>query len=451
LGFVTTILVTDLLGNAYGLFLGAQRFVALFLVIAQFGLHPLLVRAIASRTAAPGPLIGTALALRGVLAPVFLLTIAIGVEAGGYLPDHRWLVWAFVGIELVGVVVETFLALCEGLERMGRSALVAMVRSALTAAGIVVVLMVGGGLPAVVAAYAVGRLVQLVVAVVLTRSAVGELRLSVIWARVPPMVREALPFIAIAYGYVWLRSLDIVFLTRLSTTAEAARYGAALNFFEVLVVAPHLVQRVLLPAFSRLEAGSGGAGMARNVIETFYLVLLPSVVGLVLLAPQAVALYPSGEFSAAAPVLQALAPALLFLPPVTVCASHLTAAGRLRQIIAAYGVALPLQVVANLLLIPRYGAVGAAMATVLAYGTLAAALVVASLGLGIRFPWASIGRQMLAAGLMGGCVFAINDLPVLIPVALGAIVYVAAVLLLAPSSSLERRLLTEVMARLSKR
>ena len=41
LGFVTTLLVTNRLGDQYGLFIGAQRFVGLFLVVAQFGLHPL--------------------------------------------------------------------------------------------------------------------------------------------------------------------------------------------------------------------------------------------------------------------------------------------------------------------------------------------------------------------------------------------------------------------------
>ena len=103
LGFATTILTTDLLGDAYGLFLGAQRFVALFLVVAQFGLHPLLVREIASKVSRPGPLIGTALVMRSALAAAFLLAIAVGSEAAGYLPEHRWLIWAFAAIELTGI------------------------------------------------------------------------------------------------------------------------------------------------------------------------------------------------------------------------------------------------------------------------------------------------------------------------------------------------------------
>ena len=67
LGFATTLIVTDRLGRDYGVFIGAQRFVGLFLVLAEFGLGTLLVRSVAARREEAGILFATVLALRLVL------------------------------------------------------------------------------------------------------------------------------------------------------------------------------------------------------------------------------------------------------------------------------------------------------------------------------------------------------------------------------------------------
>jgi len=71
LGFVTTILVTDALGEGYGLLLSAQRFVGFFTVIVDFGLATLLVRAVAAREDTVGSLTGTVVLLRCALGLVY--------------------------------------------------------------------------------------------------------------------------------------------------------------------------------------------------------------------------------------------------------------------------------------------------------------------------------------------------------------------------------------------
>ena len=123
---------------------------------------------------------------------------------------------------------------------------------------------------------------------------------------------------------------------------------------------------------------------------------MPSAIGLALLSEQLVTLYPSGEFAAAAPVLRILAAALVVLGPATVCAIYLTGAGRLKTILGAYAVTLPVQVVANLMLIPRWGAVGAAAATVVAHASQALMLAGFLIARGLRFPVAAFARHAVA-------------------------------------------------------
>jgi O-antigen/teichoic acid export membrane protein len=160
-----------------------------------------------------------------------------------------------------------------------------------------------------------------------------------------------------------------------------------------------------------------------------------------------VALYPSGEFAAAAPVLRILAASLIVLGSATVCAIYLTGVGHLKTILVAYAVALPVQVAANLILIPRWGAVGAAAATVAAHASLALMLAGFLVARGIRFPMAAFARHAVAAVGMGGVVLLTRSLPLPVPVVVGVVSYAVLLFVLSDSQSLERRLLVAALER----
>ena len=169
LGFATTLIVTDRLGRDYGLFIGAQRFVGLFFVVADLGLGTLLVRSVAARREEAGALFATVLAIRLVLCGVFAVTVAASAHVVHYLPGHRSLVYAFIVAGVLGVFANTVRALFEGLEHMGRSALVNFGRAAATLALVVAVLLIGGGLAEIALAYVVAGAAQLGIALALTR------------------------------------------------------------------------------------------------------------------------------------------------------------------------------------------------------------------------------------------------------------------------------------------
>ena len=121
--------------------------------------------------------------------------------------------------------------------------------------------------------------------------------------------------------------------------------------------------------------------------------------------------------------------------------------GRLKAILGAYALALPLQIAANLVLIPRWGAVGAAAATLAAHASLGLVLTAVVVASGVRFPVAAIGRHAAATAAMAGVVLLTRSLPILIPMAAGAACYAILLLVLSGSQSLERRLLVAALKR----
>ena len=452
LGFATTILVTDQLGeDGYGLLLGAQRLVLFLLVIAQFGLYPLLVRGVASGRDEPGTILGTLLTLRVGLGAVYLAGVAVAAAAFDYMVDHRWLLYAVAGMELVGTVSQLIMGLCEGKERMGRSALIVLSRSIVLFVGVLWVAFTDGGLLAIAIVYGVGRCLELVVAVLLAPGAAPGIRLRVRKPDLFPTLRDAVPFVIVGLAFMAMRSIDVTMLTSLASVAETSRYGAALNFTDMLLIVPVLVQRALLPVFSRLQHSGGGTDVARDTIIVFSAVMVPAAIGLSLLSDTAVALYPSGEFAKSAAVLEILALPVLFYAPMNVCATFLTGAGRLWIIVACYALALPIQFAINLWLIDSHGAVGVAAGTAGAHLILAILLVGAVRPLGLRIPGASMARHALAAAVMAAVVFPLREQFLLLPVIAGGVTYGLVLLALTRPDHLERRLVADAWSRIRSR
>ncbi len=448
LGLATTLLITDQLGTDYGLLLGAQRYVDFFRNIAMFGLNSSLVRGLASGREDAGELFGSVLAMRGVLSVAFAAATLGAAVATGYMPDHLWLLALFVGVGLGLVAVETLTACSEAYERMDRTATLPVSRSLLMLIGAGLVYVLGGGLLGIALVFLVTQLLQIALIAKLSRDLLSGMRLRVRRTRVLALLREGPHFMAIGFAYAALRSASVMILTRFSTTEEAAMFGAAINFVDVLFLVPLLAQRAFLPVFSR--EGSSANAVGRDGLQVFSAVLTPSALGLALLCESAVALYPSGEFAAAAPVLRILALGIACSGLSSVCTTFLTGRGRVGSILGAYAFALPVQVGCAIWWVESHGAVGVAAATVAAQGILCVSNLASAARLGMGIPGRALLRHALAATAMAGAIWPCRELFVLLPALLGMGVYSAALLAISPAASLERRAAALLFARIGR-
>jgi O-antigen/teichoic acid export membrane protein len=162
---------------------------------------------------------------------------------------------------------------------------------------------------------------------------------------------------------VALKRADIVMVAALASPAEAAVYTAATRFIVVGLLGVRAIQQVLGPQLSALFARGDLAG-ARNVLHlsTTWSVMLawPVYLGCAVLAPVVLALFGSG-YGSGTTVVVILALAMLVgigTGPVDVI---LLMSGRSWLSLANNMLAVVLDIGLNLVLIPRYGIVGAAV------------------------------------------------------------------------------------------
>lgn len=194
--------------------------------------------------------------------------------------------------------------------------------------------------------------------------------------------REKSPLPVIKYGlHAWSGNvagmlvfrLDQILLAVLVMPVEVGYYSIAVALAEVPQAVIGAIRQIVI---SRSAGGSGADVVARTNRVALVLSVLAMAAGAVL-APLFVPLIFGNDFAGAVPVTQILLVATLPASLTTVVGAGLLGAGR--PLLATVGqvIGLVITVVALVALVPTFGALGAAYASLVAYAGTAVALCVA--------------------------------------------------------------------------
>lgn len=172
-------------------------------------------------------------------------------------------------------------------------------------------------------------------------------------------------------NYVSLRA-DVLLLGALSTATAVGVYSVGVAFTELLWFLPNSVGQALLSRSMRAEQTEGAQTAATLTRIVVTLMLGLGVVIAILVRPLVSWLY-GPQFAPAAEVFWILAPGVVMLGAGRTITSYLTAHGRLLPGVAL--TATSANVVLNILVIPRWGYLGAAAVSTLTY-SVAAVLII---------------------------------------------------------------------------
>jgi O-antigen/teichoic acid export membrane protein len=204
--------------------------------------------------------------------------------------------------------------------------------------------------------------------VLLGRSA--GVRLAWLWRRAVALIPRALVDGPKAIGYIVLQSviaqLDILILTRVSTPEQLAAYGSSLRYYGVLVLALTSVQTVMFP---RMREALGNLTLG-DVFRHYNRLIVLFVLSAVLCAVASqwvIPLIDGGRYPSAVPAFQILCVSAVLSFTFGIYAILAVNLRLWRLLFWASSFTVLLCVVSNELLAPRWGAVGAALATLVTH------------------------------------------------------------------------------------
>lgn len=226
----------------------------------------------------------------------------------------------------------------------------------------------------------VGHLVASVtVAIVAFAILFRRLNTRSVFGRIPTEFprRELLSFNGLSVVLILLTAslyhVDILLLKPIAGSNATGYYRAALIVAEFLWFVPNALQTVFLHSSSELWSRDATTRITALVSQaTRYNLSLTVLlaIGLAVLAPDFVPLYFGPEFQASVLPLLLLLPGSLGFALARPIFAVGQGKGELGVLIAATGSAAVMNLLLNLLLIPRYGTAGAAIATTTSYGSM---------------------------------------------------------------------------------
>lgn len=361
---VLVVVTARVLGPAeFGKFTFAYALATVLGVALEFGVSPVLTRAVARDPAATAARWASAatlkLALLGLAGPLFL--------AAPLLARRPWdttvAVWLLGLAIALQAFVENGVAVFTGVQRIEQELQVRLVEKGVLVTGGFAVLGLGGGLLGVVAAFVLAAAVSLGLTTWLIHRRLAPLDAWWHPAGARAMARELAPVAqALFLGFATSR-LAPVAVALLAGDAAAGHFGVAFRVYDVMSFVPVALVAAVYPELARTPAGNPRfRALTTQAFEALLLVAWPVALGLVAGASWLVPWIYGPGYGPAAPVLAllggAVACAMLqhFLGVVFLA---LDRPGRLRAVAT---LAFTTSALVTPILVAAGGAVGAAVA-----------------------------------------------------------------------------------------
>jgi O-antigen/teichoic acid export membrane protein len=385
--------------DGYGAFMFALGLTSALLIGAGFGTDELTTREVARDHSRAGRYLSDVSALKTVSA-VILLALAILVsQLGDFSADARMAV-VIVGIGVaVEAIARTWYMIFQANERLDLISLSIVVQRTLTAVAGIVVLRSGGGVVAAALVFSIGAVIGLIVSELNVRRLVRS-RPRPQPRRWPRLLKTAFPIGVSFLLFILLLRLDVTLLSFISGEEEVGLYAAAYRLVESTQFVAWAISASMMPWLSR----AASAGLARGYelgLKAMNAVLLPISLVFVLFAEGIVDLLYGAEFEPAVLPLQLLGLTSALYGMQSLASTTLIARDSPGTFGRLVGVVVVLNLGANLILIPKYGADGCAAVSLGSGFVLGvASLVLAGRRVGhVRF-WRSFAGPLVAAAAM---------------------------------------------------
>ena len=368
LSVLFSILVVRRLGDVgYGKYSFILAYVAIFAIFSQMGLGPYTVREIAKDRSQTRFLFWNTITLRLILSVITIILTTVSAHLLGYSPSIVIGVFiASLGL-LLQAVQRPFNGIMVGNERLDYQATVQVAKQLVFVVLGAVLLFQGGRYLGLLIASLGGVAVMTILSatIILRRYDVGFAAIQPRrWAR---LLRASIPFGVVGLATMTSYKIDTVFLSFFHGDAVVGWYAAPYNLIMMLMIISHSINQSLYPSLTRRYTEDAGTidRVFGRVVKYLLIISLPIAVGATILARPIVSALYGEAFSRSALALQVLVWVLpaMFLTDLfghtAMAMDNERGVARVNAVSGVFNVAL------NLLLIPSYGLVGAAVTTVL--------------------------------------------------------------------------------------
>lgn len=428
-------------------------------ILANFGMDILLTKEIARKPEKTDELLGTSLLLRTLLFGVAALSMAFYLRIVAYPPETLQILAIFALTSLLSQYSACVEAVLRGLERMEFISIATVVLKSISTFGALLALVLGYGILVVVSLTVLASFIHLLLLLYFLNR-VHKIRLSLDRSMAVWMLKSSYSYFFVNIFLVLYAQVDIVVISLLVNEETIGWYAVADVLCGTLLFLPTVLVVAIFPALSRMhtESADKASILLNKGFDLLLLCGVPIGLGLAIIANPLVTLFYGQEFAPSGPVLALRGIVLIFTFQNMLLGQYYISVDRTRFWTWIMVVATLATIPLDLLFVPwsarmfGNGAIGGALAYVV---TELGMLVVALAYLPAKtFGWDKLwlaGRIFAAGTVMAGAAWLVHDRFIAIPVLVGAVVYLIAILALRVVSEEDWTLLKHASLRVLER
>ncbi len=424
------------LGTAgWGVFSYAITLAGFFTLFIDPGINSLVLRdAAKSSGEEKGSLIATALFMKIVLVILVSLIVIFIAPFFSTLPGAKILLPIVTLVIVFDTFREFFSSVIRSMEKMEWEAGIFLLTNlGIMTAGLIF-LRIRPTPVSLSWAYVVGTGIGAVTATIVIRPYLSRLfsNFSIIVAK--KIVFSAWPFAVAGALGILLTNTDVLIISWLRNASDVGIYSAAIRIIQILYIIPSILQYSTLPLLARL-ANTSSEKFRRGLEQTLsiiFMLSIPIALGGAILSGQIMQFIFGQSYAAGSTAFRILMLTMCVDFPAAIISAALFSYNSQRSLIVASGIGGIVNVVLDLILIPRFGLAGSATATLIAQILLNWYLWHTMKKINYFSVTPLLSRILAAAGVMtiATVLFSSLGVPVLINIAVSGAIYFSALFLL---------------------
>ncbi|MEA1865574.1 MAG: flippase [Euryarchaeota archaeon] len=363
-----SVVIARTLGDvAFGKYSFVVALTAIFAIFSDLGYNTLMVRDVARDPAQAGRYLKNILGIRLMLSLIIFTVIVIIINVTGYHADMKNLIYVFAIYTLILSISDVFKMVFRASERMQYESAITIISNIVRVVLGVLVLLRGYGLMGIALVFLFYSLLDLLLSFLVCKT-----RFVRPGVALDPGFWKGTVTVALPMGLITILSLvyartDTIMLAIMDGVAVVGWYNAAYNLVLGFTPIPHLFMNAILPLMSRLYVSSKDSLVMGYEKAFTYLLIsgLPIAMGMSLLADEIILFLYGEQFANSVIALEILAWDVLLIFICLPLGFMLVAINRQNRMAVIVGGCALLNIILNLILIPGFSYIGAAIATLI--------------------------------------------------------------------------------------
>lgn len=435
LTFFSTIYIARYLGtDGFGILSFALAFAGMVSIFADMGLNTLIVREVARNKSSTDKYLTNVLVIKTILAVFTFLTVSVVINLLNYPPETILIVYLLAFSIILNSIFGIFNSIFQAYEKMEYQAVGQILNSVTIFVIVLTAIYLNLNVIAFAFNYLIASIIVLVYSVVvyLWKFHLPEIRVDLSFWK--PTLKESSPYGLIgifSMVYVWIDSL---FLSLFQGNDAVGIYNAAYKLVMVFLFIPTIFNLSIFPVMSNFFIKSKKS--LRRTVEKYFnfmvLIGTPLAVGCTILADKIIFTVFGAQFSGSIIALQILIWSILFIFLNSPFVQLMSSIDKQRTLTKIVAICMIVNVILNLLFIPRFSYIAASIVTVITEFLVLSISLYAANKLDYRISKGQVKfilKVILASLVFGAFLFYFKNFNLPLIVLLAALIYLGVIYL----------------------